>query len=93
MSTLRGNLTPEQRQLCRDMRDKHGIDLKTTRCRILLGWPVGRLHEKPVTDRERAAKTRRHTPKCIPRADHPLRKWNGPEHLNRRLNSNTNPET
>lgn len=91
MSGTRGTLTKEQRQLCADMERLHGIKRDTTRCRILLGWPVGRLHEQPVTDPVRAARTRRYTTKCIPRADHPLRKWNGPEHLNRRLK--TNPET
>lgn len=90
MSNPTGCLTTEQRQLCRDMQRQHGIPRDTTRRRILLGWPVGRLHEQPVTDRERAAKSRRHTAKCVPRPDHPLRRWNGPEHLNRR---NTTTET
>lgn len=82
MSTPRGTLTPEQRKLCRDMRDRHGIALNTTRTRILLGWPVGRLHEQPVRDPARNNRTRR-TPQAKPKPGHPWARWRGPDEQRR----------
>lgn len=90
MNRHTGRLTSEQLQLCRDMEQRHGIARSTTRARILSGWPVGRLHEQPVRDPRRDALTRRRTPACKPKPDHPFRIWRGPEHLNRR---NTTQET
>jgi hypothetical protein len=65
------------------MEAQHGIQRGTTRCRILLGWPEGRLHEQPVRDVKRCAQSRRRTPACKPKPTHAWRTWTGPEHLRR----------
>lgn len=87
MGRVVGKLNPHQLQLCRDMEAQHGIARGTTRYRILLGWPEGRLHEQPVTDPARNARTRRITPACTPKPTHAWRTWNGPDHLRRTKDS------
>ncbi len=82
MSSPKGRLTPAQLQLCRDMEAAHGIARNTTRCRILLGWPEGRLHEQPVRDPARNNRTRRKTT-FKPSPTHAWRAWRGPDHLRR----------
>lgn len=74
---MKGTLTAAQRALVRQMRDQHGIDEQTTRHRILRGWPEGRLHEQPIRDASRCAKTRRYTPACRPKPNHAWRRWVG----------------
>lgn len=76
-------LTAKQLELVRRMKREHGINPETTRSRILLGWPEGRLHEQPITDPKRSAQTRRRTPSQKPKPDHWWRRWRGPEALNR----------
>lgn len=76
-------LTAAEQALVRQMHEQHGIDPTATRRRIRDGWPVGRLHEKPITDPKRNAQTRRRTPACKPKPDHAWRRWRGPAELKR----------
>ena len=72
-------LTPEELALSRRLLAEHGIGMDVTRRRILSGWPVGRLHEQPVRDPSRNARTRRQTPACKPKPGHVWRRWVGPK--------------
>lgn len=77
-------LTKAERALVHAMHDKHGIAPATTRYRIRVGWPEGRLHEQPILDPKRNAQTRRQTPKMRPKPNHAWRKWRGDPKDNKR---------
>lgn len=71
-------LTEDERALVRRIHADHGIAADVTRRRIIAGWPEGRLHEQPIRDPVRSARTRRTTPACKPKPGHHWRRWNGP---------------